>query len=241
MFKKIIFIFVSFLFSFGLQASESVLVVGTNAEFPPFSFVQDRKIVGFDIDVVNEVAKRLHKEILLKDMPFDALIPQVILGHVDLVAAGMSYTEERAKRVLFTKSYLDTDPLVVFSPAKSVVSFDEIKGKTIVVVEGFTSDQLMSSVKGINLMRLNTQTDAFMAIKCGRADAFITAKSTVDAFFENQDASQYHTEVIAGSGETCALIVPKNKSEVLTEVQKMLDAMENDGTMDKLKAKWKLQ
>lgn len=240
MFKKIIFIFICF-FSFGLQASESLLVVGTNAEFPPFSFIQDRKIVGFDIDVVNEVAKRLGKEILLKDLPFDALIPQIILGHVDLVAAGMSYTEERAKRVLFTKSYLDTDPLVVFSAAKAAVSFDGIKGKMIVVVEGFTSDQLMSSIKGINLMRLNNQSDAFMAIKCGRADAFITAKSTVEAFFENQDSSQYHTEVIPGSEETCALIVPKNKSEVLKEVQKMLDAMENDGTMDKLKAKWKLQ
>lgn len=240
MFNKPIVLLACFC-SFGLQASSSLLVVGTNAEFPPFSFIQDRKIVGFDIDVVNEVAKRLGKDIQFRDMPFDALLPEVVLGHVDLVAAGMSYTAERAKRVLFTKSYLDTDPLVVFSTVKASVAVNEIEGKTIVVVEGFTSDQLMSSQKGINLMRLNTQADAFMAIKCGRADAFITAKSTVNAFFENQDPSQYQTEVIEGSGETCALIVPKSKPKILEEVQEALDAMEKDGTMNMLKARWKLQ
>lgn len=214
------------------------LIVGTNAEFPPFSFMEDRKIVGFDIDVANEVAKRMGEKIQLKDMPFDALIPEVILGHVDLVAAGISHTEERAKRALFTKNYLNGDPLVVFSKKK--VSFNELTGKKVVVVEGFTADQLMSEKQGIDLIRLSTQADAFMAIKCGRADAFVTAKSTVDAFFEKQDPSQYYLEPIEGTGETCALLVPKSKPEILQAVQQALDAMESDGTMDKLKAKWKL-
>jgi polar amino acid transport system substrate-binding protein len=239
MLKKLMMLLACFC-SFGLQASSSVLVVGTNAEFPPFSYIQDRKIVGFDIDIAHEVAKRLGKDIQFKDMPFDALIPEVILGHVDIVAAGMSYTEERAKRVLYTKCYLHSDPLVVFSAVKANFSLDGISGKTVVVVEGFTADQLMSSRKDINLMRLSTQADAFMAIKCGRADAFVTAKSTVSAFFENQDDSQYRTESIDGTGETCALIVPKCKPEILAEVQKALDAMENDGTMNQLKSKWKL-
>lgn len=226
--------------SFALEAAESRLIVGTNAEFPPFTFVQDRKIVGFDIDVANEVAKRLGKEIEFRDMPFDALIPEVILGHVDFVAAGMSYTEERAKRVFFTKCYLGTDPLVVFSTIKKRASYNGLEGKTVVVVEGFTSDQLMSKKEGIHLMRLNNQTDAFLAIKCGRADAFVTAKSTVDAFLEGHDPSQFHTEVIEGTGETCAMIVPKSKPAMLEQVQKALDAMENDGTMNMLKTKWKL-
>lgn len=239
MFNKFIVILACFC-SFGLQASSSLLVVGTNAEFPPYSFMQDRKIIGFDIEVVNEVAKRLGKDIQLRDMPFDALIPEVILGHVDLVAAGISYTEERAKRILFTKCYLNADPLVVFSTAKESASFNKLTGKTVVVVEGFTSDQLMSSKKEVCLMRLNNQADAFIAIKCGRANAFVTARSTVNAFLETQDPSQFHVNVIEGTGETCAMIVPKSKPEILHQVQKALDAMESDGTMDILRTKWKL-
>ena len=89
-------------------------------------------------------------------------------------------------------------------------------------------------------MRLSNQADAFIAIKCGRAHAFVTAKSTVEAFFENQNRSQFHIDVIRGTGETCAMIIPKSKPEILQQVQKALDAMESDGTMDILKVKWKL-
>lgn len=226
--------------SLRLFASQSLLIVGTNAEFPPFTFIQNQKIAGFDIDVVKEVAKRFNKEIQFKDMPFEALIPEVILGNVDIVAAGMSYTKERAKRVHFTKCYLEADPLVVLSTLKKSIPFKSLEGKTVVVVEGFTADQMMSERKDIHLLRLGNQADAFMAIKYGRADAFVTAKSTMNTFFESQDSAQYYYEEIDGTGETCALIIPKSKPKLLEEVQAILDAMEKDGTMHLLKKKWKL-
>ena len=83
----------------GRGKSSNILVVGTNAEFAPFSFREGNKIVGFDIDIAREVCQRLGKEMELKDMPFDALLPELTLGSVHFVAAGMSCTEERAKRV----------------------------------------------------------------------------------------------------------------------------------------------
>lgn len=224
-----------------LHASSSLLVVGTNAEFPPFTYIENQKIVGFDIDIAKEVAQRLGKEIQFKDMPFDALIPEIILGQVDFVAAGMSYTEERAKRVLFTKPYLSGDPLVVFTKADRKWGLDDLKNKTVIVVEGFTADLFMSSKEGIHLTRLPTQADGFMAIKSGRADAFVTANSTVNAFFEVQDACSFHVTALEGTGETCALVIPKTKPTLLIEIQKALDDMKNDGTLDKLKTKWKLQ
>lgn len=214
----------------------ATLIVGTNAEFPPFTYIENKQIVGFDIDMAKEVGKRLDQDIQIRDMPFDALIPEVLLGRVDFVAAGMSYTDERAKRVLYTKPYLKEDPLVIFAKTK----ITDLKGKTVVVVEGFTADTLMSARKDIKLLRLSTQADAFMAIKAGRADAFVTAKSTVNAFFENQDPSQYYLEPIEGTGETCAMVIPKSKPEMQVQVQKAIDSIESDGTLNTLKAKWKL-
>lgn len=231
-------IYLLLLFCSFLHAEESSLVVGTNAEFPPFSYIENKKIVGFDIDVAHEVAKRLGKTIQLKDMPFDALIPDIILGHVDFVAAGMSYTEERAKRVSFTKSYITNDPLVIFSKQK--LALENLVGKEVVVVEGVTADLFISSKPGINITRLPTQADAFMAVKSGRADAFITAKSTVEAFLKVQKPSSFTTTLIEGTGETCALMVPKNKKQLLIDIQNALDDMQNDGTLNKMKVKWKL-
>lgn len=222
---------------FSLQAEP--LIVSTNAEFPPFTYIENKTIVGFDIDIANEVAKRLGRTIQIKDMPFDALIPDVTLGRVDFVAAGMSYTDERAKRVLFTKSYISQDPFVILSKQK--LSLDDLNNKTVIVIEGFTADQFMSSKPGVKLVRLPTQADGFMALKSGRADAFVTAKSTVDAFFEVQDASQFQVTTLEGTGETCALVVPKSKPQLLADIQNALDNIAQDGTLAQLKTKWKLQ
>lgn len=236
MYKKL-FVFAC-LMAACLQAS-APLIVGTNAEFPPFAYIENKTIVGFDIEVAKEVGKRLGREVQFKDMPFDALIPDLVLGHVDFVAAGLSYTEERAKRASFTKSYLTEDPLVIFSKGQKM-RMEDLLGKTVVVIEGFTADLLMSSKEGVKLVRLSTQADGFMAIKSGRADAFVTAKSTINAFFEKQDASAFEIQEIEETGETCALVVPKNKPQMLSDVQKALDEMEKDGTMHQLKTKWKL-
>ena len=234
-------ILLTFLFIFSLSQIAATLVVGTNAEFPPFSYIQNNSIVGFDIDVAKEVAKRLDQTIEWRDMPFEALIPETILGRVDFVAAGMSYTDERAKRVLFSRPYLTEDPLVILSNSDKVLCLGDLKGKTVVVIEGFTADLWVSSKSGLNLIRLPTQADGFMAIKSGRVDAFVTAKSTADLFFEQQNNSSLHAVAIEGTGETCALVIPKSKPAMLLDVQKALDEMESDKTLEHLKDKWGLR
>lgn len=223
-----------------LQAAEP-LQVGTNAEFPPYTYIEDGQIIGFDIDVAKEVARRLEREMTLKDMPFDALIPDIILGRVDFVAAGMSATEERAKRVLFTKPYLKGDPLVIFTVGAKGIDFDGLQGKTVIVVEGFTADTLMSPRTDVTLIRLPTQADAFMAIKAGRAEAFVTAETTVKSFLQTQSIKEHTATPISGTGETCCLVVPKGKPELHMLIQKALDEMEQDGTLDQIRVKWKLQ
>lgn len=232
------FLILLFILSTCLYGGDT-LIVGTNAEFPPFTYVENKTIVGFDIDVAKAVANKLGKKIQFKDMPFDALIPEVVLGRVDFVAAGMSATEERAKRVAFTQSYLPADPLVILSKQK--LSLSDLQGKKIVVIEGFTADSFMSSQKGITLIRLPTQADGFLALKTGRADAFITAQNTVSSFMEKQDSAQYQMTIIEGTGETCAMMVPKQNKQMLADIQKALDELESEGTMTQLKMKWKLQ
>jgi ABC-type amino acid transport substrate-binding protein len=89
--------------------SFDTIIVGTNTELPPFSFKKDDKVVGFDIDVITEAVKRLNKKIVLKDMPFDELIPEIQIGNIHVIAAGMTPTPEREQRTLFTQPHLSND------------------------------------------------------------------------------------------------------------------------------------
>jgi polar amino acid transport system substrate-binding protein len=237
---QIIFAILLLAFSLTKLEAKELLIVGTNAEFPPFTFIEKGEIVGFDIDIASEVSRRLHTEMQIKDMPFDALIPELTLGQVHILAAGMSYTEERAKRALFTHPYLTDDPLVILSKEREL-TIDDLKGKTVVVNEGYTADLYLSKKPEIALVRLASPADAFLALKSGRADAFVTAKNTLDAFLSTQDGAEFYWKAIDNTAEDCSLVVSKKYPELLERIQKCLDEMAKDGTLQEIKAKWKLQ
>src|SRR5256885_429404 len=94
-----------------LSPSFETIIVGTNTEFQPFSFKEGDTITGFDIELMEEIGKRLNKKIIFKDMPFEALIPEIQLGNVQVAAGGITPTEKRAQRVLFTQPHLTGDQL----------------------------------------------------------------------------------------------------------------------------------
>lgn len=235
---KILCVFVMGCISlFGVE--KSFITVGTN-EYPPFVSKDKGEFVGFDIDIAKEVGKRLSKEVRFKDMLFEALLPDLMLGGVDFIAAGMSITEERAKRVNFSKPYLSGDPLILLTLVGKESTLEDLVGKTIVVNEGYTADSFISSKLVYKVLRLEAPSDAFLALQKGRAQAFITAKSTVDAFFSVQDSAKYSVVLLEETSESCALVFSKKNQKLLDEVQAVLDEMEKDGTLLLYKRKWNL-
>jgi ABC-type amino acid transport substrate-binding protein len=222
-------------------ADSTQLIVGTSADFPPFSFIKDGEIVGFDIDLAHEICHRLNKKMELKDMPFDTLIPQLQLGKMHMIAAGMTATPERAERVNFTKPHLVGEPLVVITISKNpITSLKELNNKEVVVNEGYTADTYMSKQQGPVLKRLPTVADAFMALNSGRAYAFVTARNSVKTFFDQHGTDKYSMFVIPETSENSALVISKKFPELLQCVQQALDALEADGTLQALKVKWGL-
>ena len=222
------------------DTSNHVLVVGTNAEYYPFSFIRDGAFTGFDIDLVETLAQRLNKKISIKDMSFDALIPEAQLGSIDIIAAGLTPTEQRAQRILFTKPYITSDPLMIITNAKnsSINGVADLKGKSVVVNEGFTADFYASKLPEIQLTRLATTTESFLSLQSGRSDAFISAKSAVKPFFEKYSTNEYKIIPIEGTSDSYALALSKKAADLLPVVQAELDAMEADGTLAQLKKKW---
>lgn len=220
------------LFGCQQEAQNKTLTVGTNAEFAPFSFIDEGKIQGFEIDISEEICTRLGFEMQLKDLPFDGLIPELQLNKVDFVAAGMSMTPEREKVVDFTTPYLEGSPLCMVYSKK----VDDLANVKIVVNEGYTADYYVTDILNLTPIRLGNPTDAMLALQSGRADVFITAEDTLKPLLKDDT---YSYEPIDGTQENCAIMLPKT-SNLKQEINAALDEMKQDGTIEKLKKKWGL-
>jgi polar amino acid transport system substrate-binding protein len=226
--------------------NDNLLVVGTTANYPPFEFIQDGNVVGYDIDIAREVARRMGKELDLQDMAFDALVPATQLGHMHIIAAALTPTPERAQRVAFSNPYFSGDALAIIIPEsekETIKSTADLKDKRVVVNQGYYADIYISAIPSITtITRLDTMSDAFLALKAGHADAFVTSAKPAQKFFEKQGQTGLIMIPVtdAQAQESYALAISQKHPDLVPLVNKALQEMHQDGTIAKLKKKWKL-
>ncbi len=219
------------------------LVIGTNAEFPPFSFIENDQIVGFDIDVITEVARRLNKKISFANMSFEALIPELQMGTIAAIAAGMTPTPERAQKVFFTTPHFTGDPLIAITKKGTfaITNPAELRNKTVVVNQGYTADQFVTNLGVMDIVRLSTPliSTGLLALNSGQADVFIASKSSLQTFLKQQK-DNYTITPLAGTAESSAIAVSKKYPALFTAIESTISDMIRDGTMTTLQKKWNL-
>ncbi|MDR3551308.1 MAG: transporter substrate-binding domain-containing protein [Candidatus Babeliales bacterium] len=225
-----------------LPDMQEVILVGTNAEFPPFTFIDEqRNIVGFDIDIATEVVKTLGKKMKLKDLSFDMLIPEAQTGSIQIIAAGITPTLERANHLIFTKPYLSGESLIVVTLNKNpITSINDLQGKEVVVNEGYISDNYASSLAGVRVKRLPAPAESMLDLQMEKTFAYITTRNAVEPFMQKSGTDKFNIFIIPGQYESTAMGISKHYPELLNEIQPILDRMERDGTIEMLKKKWNL-
>lgn len=226
------------------KKATNVIIAGTNATYPPFTFIENNEIVGFDIDVAREVVKRMNKQILLKNMPWTALVPELQLGNIHIIASDLTPTPEREKRILFSQPYF-RDPLIIITleTETAINNIKDLNKKTIIVNEGYFADIYMSQIEELTINRLETITDGFLALQSKRADAFVTSQFSAREFFTKRGKQGFRTVPIEDKSaeETYALGISKKYPELLEPIKKALETMISDSTLNQLKKKWNLQ
>lgn len=215
------------------------LTIGTCADYAPFTFVRDGEIVGFDIDVIQEVSKRLNLPLVIKNISFDVLLLELQRGTLAVVAAGLCPTEQRAQKIFFTITYLENDPLIALTKTNALIQKPEgLIGKKVLVNEGYTADMLLSGINGIELERIETVAQGFLSLSCDKADAFVLAKSVYGPYAKTDTAQHFIEHVLEGTAESCALGISKKYPELLEKINATLVTMIDDGTIETLKKKW---
>lgn len=215
------------------------IIVGTNAEFPPYTFFKNGQLTGFDIELITLVAQQLNRPIYIKDMSFDGLVIEAQQGRIDVIAAGLTETPERAKRLYFTPAYVINDPFVIVSTKnKPLTDLSQLAGKKVVVNEGFTAEQFMEQQPDVALIRLATVSEALLAVTTGQADAFVSAQAAVTPFLAQQSSQSVIATPIPDTGDSIALAISKKKPELGQQITQVINQFIQDGTIDTLKKKW---
>ena len=115
------------------------LIVGTNAEFPPFEYMNDKKQPeGFDIAMIKEIGKRMGKKVEIKNMEFKSLIGAMESDSINAIIAGMTKTEKREKAVDFSDSYYTTNQAIILKKDSKITKLAQLDGKKIGVQQGTT-------------------------------------------------------------------------------------------------------
>lgn len=218
-------------------AKNSVVYVGTNAEFAPFEYLDKNQIVGFDIDLLNAISKEAGIEFKIQDMAFDGLLPALQTKKVDLVIAGMTATPERQKAVAFSKPYFKAKQVVITKGVdKSLKNFKDLSGKKVGVMLGFTGDTVVSEIKGVKVERFNAAYAAILALGQGKVDAVVLDSEPAKKYTANN--KQFVVANIPAAEEDYAIAARKNDKELLNKINTALDKIKANGEYDKILKKY---
>ena len=224
------------------------LVMGTNAEFPPFEFVADDsqglvgEFDGIDIAISKKIAEKMGKELSVENMQFEGLIASVQSGKVDFAAAGMTVNEERLQSVDFSDTYYVAEQvMVVAADNDKITKAEDLKNADKVgVVLGYTGDSIVTDTLQLDdskILRVSRGIDGVQEVKNGKLDAMVIDSATGIALAKENGLKVVKDESVF-EAEEYAIAVKKGNTELLNTINEVLAEMKASGEIDELAVKY---
>ena len=222
-------------------AEDPPLRTGVDGTFAPHAMPNlAGGIQGFNVDLANEIAKRLGRKITIDATQFSGLLPGLQAGTYDFIAAPVTVNKERAENLLFTEGYLNTDfQFVVKKDTPDIARLEELKGKTVSVNKGSAYDSWARELAekiGWTVEFFGTNTDAVQAVIAGRAHANVAGNTVAAWVAKNNPAIKL--SYLHSTGFVWAAPVRKDKTELRKTLDVAIECMKKDGTIAAMHEKW---
>ncbi len=220
---------------------KGVLVVGCKDSLPPFGYIDEktRQIVGYDIDFVNAIAKKMGVKVELKPVTSASRMPQLQEGHIDIIAATMTKNAERAKVIDFSHTYFFTGQKFITKKG-TVSSLKDLEGKKIGTAKGSTSEQnVKKSVPSATVLSFDDYPQAFLALQQGKVAAVTTDEAILAGILAKApNKSQFEIPALQISDEPYGLGMRKGDTNFVNFVNKTILEMEKNGEAKAIFDKW---
>ncbi|MDW3685181.1 glutamine ABC transporter substrate-binding protein [Cupriavidus sp. CV2] len=216
----------------------AVLRVATDATFPPMEYVENGKRTGFDVELVEALAKAMGKRVEWTDIDFKGLIPGLISRRFDMAVSGIYITEERRKVVDFTDAYY-TGGLVALVKTGNVAinAPTDLNGKKVSVQVGTKSvNFLRENYPQVQRVEVEKNQEMFNLVEIGRADAAVTGRPAAMQYVKARGGMRVVEKAL--TTEEYGMAVRKDTPELTRAVNAALAKLKADGTYAQLIQKW---
>ncbi|WP_425964351.1 transporter substrate-binding domain-containing protein [Rhizobium nepotum] len=227
-------------FAHGAYAQDKTVNVGTSVNSKPFDFVEDDKFVGFDQELLAELAKEAGFKYKVNAMDFGALIPALQTANIDLAISSIFMTDARMKVVDFSDVYYTSAlGVLIASDNTDIKSGDDLAGKKVASVTGAASTTwLKANAPSAEVTLFPQVTNMFMELQAGRADAVVYDYPFVAYYAQTEGKGKVKVlEKPVGDGIPVAIAFPKG-SELVPQVNEALKKVKADGRYDAIYKKW---
>lgn len=219
------------------ESKKEKLVVALSAELPPYGYYEEEKLIGIDVELVGAIAEKMDRELVVKEMEIESILPAVQSDDADMGAAGLLAIDTRRGQVEFTDSYGSGKQAIVVKADSTVTGQETLAGKRIGVQKGTTGDIYATDEFGDeNIQRFAWGTNALGAIFEGKIDAAILDEQT--AKFLTEDDNRLKVLETAYVEEEYAFAVKKGNDELCEKLNEALATLKKDGTFDEIMAKY---
>ena len=220
-----------------------VYTVGTDAAYAPFESQNEKaEIVGFDIEVVQAIAKHAGFEVKFVNTPWEGIFNALGQGDRDLLVSAITITDERRQTMDFSDPYFDAAQLIAVRADSKVAKFADLKGLKVGVQTGTTGDEAVSKLLGKtsrNIRRFESTPLALKELEAAGVDAVVADNGVVVHYVANNPGGKFKTvsdkEFVP---EQYGIAVKKGNTELLTALNKGLAAMRADGSYERIYASY---
>lgn len=220
------------------------LVMATNAEFPPYEYHDSAltgpdgsDIVGIDVEIAAAIAEHMGKELVIEDVQFASIIPEILSGKADFGAAGMTVTEDRLENVDFSDTYATAVQSIIVTADSEITGPEDLEGKLIGVQEGTTGDLYSTDDFGDDMVeRYLKGVDAVQALLQGKVDVVIIDNEPAKVFVSENEGLKLLDAAYAE--EEYAIAVKKGNTELLEQINSAIAELKESGKLDEITAKY---
>lgn len=222
--------------------SEGQLKTCTHLPYPPFQFEQSGKVVGFDVALIDLVAKELGVRQEIVDTPFENFKTGAFLnsGKCDLAAAGITITDDRKKNVDFSDPYFEATQAVLASKKSGVTSLDDVKAKKKKLgAQAQTTGEEYAQGEGFDPVSFESSDAVLNGLRTGQVDAVVIDYPVVQGWLKDKaTADKFQLAGNLDTGEQYGIMVKKGNTKLTDAINKVLTEARSDGTYKKVYEEW---
>lgn len=224
-------------------AQKHKIVIGLDDNFPPFGFHDESgALVGFDIDLAKEAAKRLNMDVEFKPIDWDSKETELQSKNIDAIWSGLSITPEREQNILFSRPYQNGPQILLVRKDSPIQGKADLAGKIVGTQQSSTGleainaePELKASFK--ELKEYPDNVTSFMDLEVGRIDAVVVAKTTA-AYFMKKNKADFRIIDVGYPAVPIGVGLRKDDTALKEKLDKVLEEMHQDGTSKKISEQW---